>query len=293
MSHHRLFLSLAFSASVFCQAPGPGPNVVHLAPEATVKVRAGATVKVALSVQVDEGFHVNSNTPADPFLIPLRLRWNPGPIESVGIAFPKPQLEKYSFSDKPVSVFTGGFEIITRFKVPAGAVPGVSTLTGKLHYQACNDKNCLTPKTIEVTLPVEIEAVPLKGGASWQGSVTLTEPIERGYWTDPETHLTWTTADNGSGVTLSQAVYYCQYLTLGGHKDWTLAPIDDLQRLFGGEADQLGHHVTGPIKLTGWVWSSSAGNEPGEEWALDFGDGGRASVVTGDSGLNRALCVRR
>jgi hypothetical protein len=37
----------------------------------------------------------------------------------------------------------------------------------------------------------------------------------------------------------------------------------------------------------------SVGKEPGEQWSLDFGDGARASVVTGDSGLNRALCVRR
>jgi DsbC/DsbD-like thiol-disulfide interchange protein len=147
-------LFLAFSASVFGQTPGQ--NVVHLVPPSTVTARAGATVRVALSVQVDEGFHVNSNTPADQFLIPLRLTWSPGPIESAGVAFPRPRLEKYSFSEKPVSVFTGNFDIVTRFKVPAGAAPGTSAITGKLHYQACNDKNCLTPRTVEVTLPVEI-----------------------------------------------------------------------------------------------------------------------------------------
>lgn len=150
----RLSLFLAFSGSVFCQTPGQ--NVVHLVPPAMVTARAGAKVSVALSVQVDEGFHVNSNTPADQFLIPLRLTWSPGLIESAGVAFPRPRLEKYSFSEKPVSVFTGNFDIVTRFKVPAGAVPGASVLTGKLHYQACNDKNCLTPRTVEVTLPVEI-----------------------------------------------------------------------------------------------------------------------------------------
>jgi len=57
--------------------------------------------------------------------------------------------------------------------------------------------------------------------------------------------------------------------------------------------DDGGHHVLGPIKLTGWAWSSTPGKSTGEAWSLDFGDGGRASVVTGDSGLNRALCVRR
>jgi hypothetical protein len=124
------------------------------------------------------------------------------------------------------------------------------------------------------------------------GAAQESEKTNRGYWVDPNTKLTWATADNGSGVSLAQAAYYCRTLTLAGRKDWTLPAIDDLQRLFGGPADQGGHHVVGPIKLTGWAWSSSPGSEPGEQWALDFGDGGRASVVTGDSGLNRALCVR-
>ncbi len=112
-------------------------------------------------------------------------------------------------------------------------------------------------------------------------------------WTDPATTLTWAASDNGVGVTYSQAVYYCRTLTLAGHNDWMLASIEDLHRLFGGPANENGHHVLAPIKLTGWQWSSSPGKERGEEWSLDFGDGQKASVVMGDSGLNRALCVRR
>ena len=120
-----------------------------------------------------------------------------------------------------------------------------------------------------------------------------TSPRYDGYWVDKDTGLTWTAADNAFGVSWTQASNYCRTLTVGGYKDWTLPGIDDLQRLFGGPADENGHHVRGPIRVTGWAWSASRGREPGEEWALDFGDGGRASVVMGDSGLNRALCVRR
>ena len=131
-------------------------NVLKLAPATTVSAKSGATVQVALSVQVDAGFHVNSNTPADSYLIPLRLTWAPGPLESPAVTFPKPQKERYPFSTKPVSVFTGSFDIVTRFKVSTSANPGSSVMTGKLHYQACNDRTCLTPKTIDVTVPVEV-----------------------------------------------------------------------------------------------------------------------------------------
>jgi hypothetical protein len=113
-----------------------------------------------------------------------------------------------------------------------------------------------------------------------------------GYWTDPKTHLMWTAADNGSGLSLSQAVRYCRALTTAGFHDWTLPAIEDLQDLFDPAQNQGGYRIKAPIKLTGWQWSSTPGSQRGEGWALDFGDGGRASVAAGDSGLNRALCAR-
>lgn len=112
------------------------------------------------------------------------------------------------------------------------------------------------------------------------------------YWIDPDTRLMWTAADNGSGLTWRQAARYCRQLTLGGFKDWSLPSIDDLQSIFGGQENQVGFRTRGPIKLTGWQWSATPGKQDGEGWAFDFGDGGRASVAAGDSGLNRALCIR-
>jgi hypothetical protein len=111
-------------------------------------------------------------------------------------------------------------------------------------------------------------------------------------WQDPATLKVWASSDNGSGVSWSQAAYYCRTLTRGGFREWRLPSIDELQQLVGPSANSSGHRITGPIKLTGWQWSSTPGAEKGEAWALDFGDGARASVVAGDSGLNRALCVR-
>ena len=72
------------------------------------------------------------------------------------VEYPKPQMEKYSFSEKPLSVFSGEFEIVTRFKAPAAAPKGPQTLAGKLRYQACTSTMCLPPKTLAVQLQVEI-----------------------------------------------------------------------------------------------------------------------------------------
>jgi hypothetical protein len=143
------------STQVFAQTNQP--NVLTYTPPKTVTAKAGGTVDAALLLKLDPAYHVNSNTPSDPYLIPLRLTWSPGPFETVEVLFPPPRTEKFGFSQTPLSVFTGEFSIITRFKVASAANLGPGAVTGKLRYQACNDRTCLTPKTIDVTLPIEIE----------------------------------------------------------------------------------------------------------------------------------------
>jgi hypothetical protein len=66
-------------------------------------------------------------------------------------------MEKYEFSEKPLSVFTGNFELNTTFKVPANAQVGPSVMAAKLRYQACNNKACFPPKTADVKLPVQVQ----------------------------------------------------------------------------------------------------------------------------------------
>jgi len=121
----------------------------------TGKHNSALTAKIAVSLGA--GYHVNSNEPHESYLIPLRLTWTPAPLEVDAVSYPKPHDEKYAFADQPLSVYTGNFEIVTKFKVPADAPGGQAVLLGKLRYQACNDNMCFPPKTVEIKLPVEIQ----------------------------------------------------------------------------------------------------------------------------------------
>ncbi|BDC48865.1 hypothetical protein F183_A11810 [Bryobacterales bacterium F-183] len=112
-------------------------------------------------------------------------------------------------------------------------------------------------------------------------------------WKDERTGLTWAGSDNGSGVTVSQAKAYCRNLEIAGVKGWRLPDIEELQSIVGTQANDKGYRVIGPLKLSGWAWSATQGREAAENWTMDLGDGGRASVAKGDAGLNRALCVRK
>jgi outer membrane usher protein FimD/PapC len=108
---------------------------------------------------------------------------------------------------------------------------------------------------------------------------------------DPESHLVWALKDSQSGVSHLQAERFCRAATYGALRGWRLPTIEELESLVGA-ANADGRRLKAPIKVTGWEWSASSGQQDGEAWALDFGDGGRASVSWGDSGLNRGLCVR-
>jgi len=132
----------------------------HLKVGEPTKVAAarGATVGAKIPVTVDPGFHVNSNHPADDYLIPLKLTWTSlGALEGGEVTYPAPKLEKYEFADKPLSVFSGAFSLTVSFKVAANAPPGPGVAVGKLRYQACNSNTCFPPKTADVNVTYQVQ----------------------------------------------------------------------------------------------------------------------------------------
>lgn len=130
---------------------------LDIAPIATVKAKRGGVATVTLKASLPAGLHCNSNTPNEAYLIPLKLTWAEGALKDPAVVYPKPTLEKYSFSEKPVSVLTGNFSIVTKFKVPADAATGPVGLAGKLKFQACSDSKCFPPKTLDVNVTVNVE----------------------------------------------------------------------------------------------------------------------------------------
>lgn len=142
--------ALLFTNLALAQTP-----VLTVKPPVGVVVKKGATVDVKISASLNEGFHLNSHTPTEDYLIPLTLKWE-GPLKEVEVIYPKPQMEKYPFDEKPLSVLTGQFPLVTKFQAPATAASGAVTLNGKVRYQACNSSMCFAPKTVPVSLTVQV-----------------------------------------------------------------------------------------------------------------------------------------
>ena len=129
-------------------------------PLPTVKAAKGTVATITVKASLPAGYHANSNKPTYSYLIPLTLKWTGGPLQAESTVYPEAKTEHYAFqlpADKPLSVVTGEFSIVTKFKVPADAASGPAAQTGTLRYQACDNKACYPPKNVPVNVTVSVE----------------------------------------------------------------------------------------------------------------------------------------
>ena len=117
----------------------------------------GSTVKAAVVAEIAPGYHINDHVPSLDYLIPTEVKLDAAKPVSVSRAvYPKGVPRKFAFLDTPISVYEGKLSIGVLLKVEAGAAPGIYTLTGSLRYQACNERACLPPATVPLTLVVRV-----------------------------------------------------------------------------------------------------------------------------------------
>ena len=111
-----------------------------------------------VTASLAEGWHVNSHTPSEDYLIPTAVALDAAGGVSAGQArYPEGQAVKFSFSDKPLSVYQKTFAI----EVPVtwqGGPP--EALSGKIDFQACNDKQCLAPASLPFRATLSAEPTP-------------------------------------------------------------------------------------------------------------------------------------
>src|SRR5262245_42210591 len=118
-------------------------------PEATVTpfvesdaVPAGSSpVRVALTVGLPEGLHVQSDKPRDPSLIPTTLTIDaPAGVKVTQLVFPHPTDFAQEGQSQPLAVFEREFVVGAELEVDKSVAPGELAIPVKLRYQACNDK---------------------------------------------------------------------------------------------------------------------------------------------------------
>ena len=146
-------LLVGLSASAMAQSSS---SVVKVRPGASsYTLKQGTAAKLELVLDIDSGYHINSNRPNDRNLVATALKFDKMPgLVLTPVVYPKAKMQKFEFSEKPLSVFEGN--IVLRFTARALPTAGGNTLKGKLTIQACNDQLCLRPQTVDVSIPIEV-----------------------------------------------------------------------------------------------------------------------------------------
>ena len=127
-----------------------GKSHVELLSDA-VQTDAGKAEVVELRFRVQPGFHINSHHPKDELLIPTVLKVDEGSVKVLGEEYPAGTSYRLMVGDgETLDVYQNEFRVSLRVMAPKG----VTTLTGALRYQACDNAACYPPKTLPVKVLV-------------------------------------------------------------------------------------------------------------------------------------------
>ncbi len=146
----KAFFSVALALGLIAQTHGQTrpPEAVVTPHVETNAVHAGSTVRVALTVVLPEGLHVQSDRPRDPSLIPTVLTIDPpAGVRVTHLIFPHPTDFTLEGQTEPLAVFGHDFVAGAELEIAAGTPAGDLVIPARLRYQACNDKACFRPAT--------------------------------------------------------------------------------------------------------------------------------------------------
>ncbi len=153
---------------------------------------AGDGALVDLGVAIKPGWHINANKLDDEFLIPTTVAVQAPPATRFEeFVYPKPEALTFSFAPGTLlKVYQGDIHVTCR-------VSGLfdAAIPATLRYQACNDRQCLPPKTIKFRIPP-----PVEKKAAAEGAATETPGASQGTVSAPPPEGSAPPAANTSGL---------------------------------------------------------------------------------------------
>jgi thiol:disulfide interchange protein DsbD len=164
-------------------SPAQGPNVSDIvrvnAYASHERIRPGGMFQLAIIADIKKGFHINSHTPTDKFLVPAVVKFD----ETKGITFgpvqyPQAQLKSFPFSTSKLSVYEGKTSIFAHGRVSEDISPADVKVSGVVAYQACDDRKCFMPESARFEIPLKIvkasEPIKLVNSHIFQQQAPLT-----------------------------------------------------------------------------------------------------------------------
>lgn len=160
MTRRVLVAILAATAPLGALAQPPdSASIVAVRPVLSkTAVTQASITKAAVVLTVRPGYHVNTNKPAEGWMVPTEVVIGPPVgIKVKNIAYPRASKTLQVAGSKAPSPVWEGKVTVTFDLVVAGHVkPGKVTVKGMVRFQPCDDKTCLAPadKPFKLVVPV-------------------------------------------------------------------------------------------------------------------------------------------
>jgi hypothetical protein len=153
----RLLLVLSLGSAGFAQVPAqPVQWSGSTIPKTSVV--QGSTIEIDLSAEVQEGWHVYGLTQAPGGPTPLHVTLDENEvIQTFSIKSGTASVKKHDPSfDLETEFYPGSFTLDIRTQVKQRAAAGDHSIPVSVRFQACNDRTCLPPKTVHLSVPIEV-----------------------------------------------------------------------------------------------------------------------------------------
>ncbi|MEA3364730.1 MAG: hypothetical protein U9Q79_03730, partial [Candidatus Hydrogenedentes bacterium] len=101
------FIGVSAAVGQFDPIAGPGgpPELTITTYQQTSGVTPGNQARLAIVIQVPDGWHINAHKPLDEYLIPTETALEPPEGFTLeGVVYPEPILASFSFSDDKLAV---------------------------------------------------------------------------------------------------------------------------------------------------------------------------------------------
>ena len=134
---------------------GPPADVVRVT-VSPVDITAGGNADASVKILITKGYHINGN-PASKYQIATTLEVPQADGITPGKAvYPQGVSKKFSFSNEAIMVYDTEVLIKQPLQAERGVLKTSRTLRGTLKVQPCDDTVCYPPRTLEVSIPVNV-----------------------------------------------------------------------------------------------------------------------------------------
>ena len=138
------FFCAAINRNAFSQSSPD--KVVDIKVKAPKEVSRNNLIEVQVILQINNGWHINSNKPLEESLSPtvVTLKDN-SYIKVLKTIYPEPILTKLKFSQSQMALYEDEAVVIIQFKIDKGFKKRSLAIRGEVQFQPCNNQTCLFP----------------------------------------------------------------------------------------------------------------------------------------------------